>query len=495
MADTDNVLRFVLDGTLTEAKAIAPTSTLLDYLREHEACSSVKEGCAEGDCGACTVALGELEGDAITWRAVNSCIRFMPSIDGKEVVTAKGLVDEQGALHPVQQAMVDCHASQCGFCTPGFVMSLFTHYLELNGAPSEREGLLNALSGNLCRCTGYRPIIDAGLCMQDYPQPSVLNTQEASSSERVARLQGLKRSTALQIAGFSAPLTAAEFAQAYLAQPQSLILAGGTDVGLWVTKQLRHLPPILYVGDVAEFKRITYTENSVEIGAAVPLQEAYAALVNIYPELSDFAERFASRPIRNSGTLCGNVANGSPIGDTMPALIALGAQVRLRCGDAVRVIAMENLYLAYQKKDLAAGEFVEAVCVPVARQYSKFAVYKVSKRRDQDISAVCAGMSISWQNGLVSAVCLAFGGMAATPKRALQTEQILLGKAFDEAAIALAAQTLAQDFQPLSDMRASHKYRQQVAVNLLKRFMLEVRGVPAMRIEETEALSTDGVAL
>jgi xanthine dehydrogenase small subunit len=198
MAEIPNVVRFVLDGKLTEAEAVAPSSTLLDYLREYEACASVKEGCAEGDCGACTEALGELDGDAITWCAVNSCIRFMPSIDGKEVVTAQGLVDGQGALHPVQQAMVDCHASQCDFCRHGFVMSLFTHYLELNGAPAEREALLNALSGNLCRCTGYRPIIDAGLCMHDYPQSSVLNTQEASSSERVARLQGLKRSTALQ---------------------------------------------------------------------------------------------------------------------------------------------------------------------------------------------------------------------------------------------------------------------------------------------------------
>jgi xanthine dehydrogenase small subunit len=490
VVENKSTVRFILDGSKVEAKDATPTTTLLDYLREHAACSSVKEGCAEGDCGACTVALGELKGDTMHWQAVNSCIRFMPTIDAKEVITAKALVDKSGELHPVQQAMVDCHGSQCGFCTPGFVMSLFTHYVELDGEPAQREGLLNALSGNLCRCTGYRPIIDAGLSMQSYAEPKHLSVEDATCAGRVAQLTALKRSTGLKIEGFYAPVTAAEFAQAYMEQPQSLILAGGTDVGLWVTKQLRELPPILYLGDVAEFKHIDYKDGYIEVGAAVSLQEAFATLTKVYPEMKDFCERFASRPIRNSGTLCGNIANGSPIGDSMPALIALGSLVRLRMGDAVREMPLEDLYLAYQKKALAQGEFVEAVRVPMQKQYKHFATYKISKRRDQDISAVCAGLAMTLTDGVVTAVRIAFGGMAATPKRAIHTEQALLGKAFDEAALKLAEKSLLLDYQPLSDMRSSSAYRQATAVNLIRRFMLECQGIKAMRIEDTESLES-----
>ncbi len=489
LANDDKLIRFVLDGEPVAVAHAAPTETLLDWLREHGRCG-VKEGCAEGDCGACTVAIGELDGERIRTGAVNACIRFLPTLDGKEVTTVHGLRNDDGSLHPAQQAIVDCHGSQCGFCTPGFVMSLFTHYLDLDGQPATRDSVVNALTGNLCRCTGYRPIIDAGLQMHRYPKASF----NGKTAERVARLKALQRSSTLSMSGFAAPRSAAEFAAAYEANPQSLVLAGGTDVGLWVTKQLRDLPPLLYLGEVAEFKRIENTGTHLRIGAAVTLEKAFAALVTDYPALKELHQRFASRPVRNSGTLCGNVANGSPIGDAMPALIALGATVGLRKGQSTREIALEDLYLGYQKKDLAPGEFVEAVRVPLPKRHSneqggdlKFALYKISKRFDQDISAVCAGIAVTLDAGKVSHARIAFGGMAATPKRARAAEAALLGKAWSADIVEAAAQAMADDFKPLTDMRASDAYRITVAANLLRRFWHEASGA-AVNVSLLDAL-------
>ncbi len=370
-------IRFVLDGETVDVGTAAPTTTLLDYLRARGLCGT-KEGCAEGDCGACTIALGELDGERVRWGAVNACIRYLPTVDGKAVQTVHGLQNRDGSLHPVQQAMVDCHGSQCGFCTPGIVMSLFTHYLECDGRAATRDGVVGALTGNLCRCTGYRPIIDAGLAMHAYPTPDL----DASAPALRQQLAALRREAALSLPGFHAPRTADAFAAAYQEQPESLILAGGTDIGLWTTKQLRELPPLLYLGEIAEFHELKRADGCLRIGAAVTLERALGALVAEYPALRELHERFASRPVRNSGTLCGNVANGSPIGDAMPALIALGATVSLRQGADRRTLALEDFYLGYQQKDLRRGEFVEAVSVPLPQPGRMFALYKVSKRFD-----------------------------------------------------------------------------------------------------------------
>jgi len=473
-------VRFILDGEVVSVSGLPPTTTVLEYLRNFAGRTGTKEGCAEGDCGACTVVLGELaaDGRTVDYRAINSCIRFLPTIDGKELVTVESLQDSDGELHPVQRAMVECHGSQCGFCTPGFVMSLFALYLQhgSRGTPPEREEVLTALSGNLCRCTGYRPIIDAGRRMSEYPEPKRWSADEAQSLGRVAQLRAVQRTapdTALRFPGFYAPLTLDELASALQAEPDSLLLAGGTDIGLWTTKHLRDLPPIIYLGAIQELQEIRATDAGLRIGAAVSLSAAWSALVAQHPALSEQAGRFASPPVCNSGTLCGNIANGSPIGDSMPALIALGAELELRQGTHHRRVPLEALYVGYQKKDLRPGEFVVSVMVPPSKPGSLFASYKLAKRIDQDISAVCAAFAVEVSGGRVVDARVAYGGMAAIPARARNAEQALVGQRWSEAAIESAIAALPADFTPLTDARASQAYRLKAAGNLLRRFYLQ----------------------
>ncbi len=488
---SQNTIRFVLDGKVHAVGDIDPTTTVLDYLREDLGRTGTKEGCAEGDCGACTVVIAELDDDGqLRYRNINSCIRFLPTIDGKELITVESLKNAQGELHPVQQAMVDCHGSQCGFCTPGFVMTLFNRYMNSDETPN-RHDVDTLLAGNLCRCTGYRPIIDAASQMYAYDANQARwRRDDAQNAERIARLKGIQRRETLELAAqgrYSAPTGADEFARIYEAHPDAQILAGATDIGLWVTKQFRELPTLLYLGDVAEFRRVSVGERFIEIGAAVTLTDAYETIVAEYPEFTDLYERFASPPVRNSGTLVGNVANASPIGDTPPALIALGSTIVLRKGDARRELAMEDFFLAYQKTDRAPGEFLEAVRIPRRDAARRVALYKISKRFDSDISAVCAGIAVELKDGAVADVRLAYGGMAATPKRAAHAEAALRGQPWTEATIRAAMVALAQDYTPISDMRASAGYRLQVAQNLLMRFFLESEGVATRVSESVEA--------
>jgi len=473
-ADSEfSTVRFLLDGAPVRVADVPPTTTVLEYLRENLHRTGTKEGCAEGDCGACTVVLGELSHDGATvgYRAVNSCIRLLPTIDGQELVTVESLKAPDGTLHPVQQAMVDHHASQCGFCTPGFVMSLFALYLQRE-APTRGE-VLDALSGNLCRCTGYRPIIDAAINMGAYPVPAHWSQEQARTSARVRSLQALRRERSLSIPGFHAPRSIDELAAAIEADPDAVLLAGGTDIGLWVTQQLRELPSIIYIGEVAELKRIRRDAAGTVIGAAVPLTEGWAAIVSVYPALAELALRFGSPPVRNSGTLCGNIANGSPIGDAMPALIALGAQIELRRGAHTRHLPLDQFYLGYQKKDLSAGEFIVSVSVPAPRPGLRLASYKLSKRFDQDISAVCAAFAVDCDGDRITAARIAFGGLAAIPARARATEAALIGRPWHHDSFEGAVPALAEDFKPLTDLRASSEYRLRGAGNLLRRFYLQ----------------------
>lgn len=477
----DPPIRFLLDGEVIEARDLAATTTVLDYLRDTLGRRGTKEGCAEGDCGACTVVLGSLDdNDTIRYRAINSCIRFVPTIDGHELITVESLQDG-GALHPVQQAMVDEHASQCGFCTPGFVMSLFALYL--NQATADAAQVVDSLAGNLCRCTGYRPIIAAGCRMSGYPSPARWSRDDAHSPARVAALKSLRRPSALSQSAFTAPHTVEALARILEEKPDALILAGGTDVGLWVTKQLRTLPPIVYIGAVPELQQVRVTNDAITIGAAVTLTDAWQVIVAHFPRLADLARRFASPPVCNSGTLGGNVANASPVGDSMPALIALGARVELRRGAQSRTLPLEDFYLAYQKKDLQPGEFVTAVTIPLTATPHHIGCYKVSKRFDQDIAAVCGAFVVELAGKQVRDARIAFGGMAATPARARHAEAALIGQPWTPQTIRHAATRLATDFNPLSDLRAGSDYRLSIAMNLLQRYYLE-RTAPSTRLQD-----------
>ena len=467
-------IRFYFRNAVHEVNDAAPTQTILQHLREDLRCTGTKEGCAEGDCGACTVVVGSLENGALELKAVNSCIQFTPTLDGKALFTVEDLQLPDGRLHPIQQALVECHGSQCGFCTPGFAMSLWGMYLKQDGQPPSRCQIDDALSGNLCRCTGYRPIIDAAQRMVELPRAEF---DRAAVLDALRTLQrGELHTYVCEGRSFHAPRTLDELVLLRATQPQALILAGSTDVGLWVTKQMRELSDIIYIGNVAELKALREEGGWLEIGAGVTLQDAYAAVCRHYPqELGELWQRFASLPIRNAGTLGGNVANGSPIGDSMPWLIALGAQLVLRGAQGTRELALEDFYLGYQQKDLQADEFVASLRVPLPREGVRFRTYKLAKRFDQDISAVCAAFALTLEGDIVKEARIAFGGMAATPKRAAAAESLLTGRAWSEAALKEAMAALAQDYAPLSDMRASSAYRMKTAQNLLRRFWLETR--------------------
>jgi xanthine dehydrogenase small subunit len=465
-------IHFLHRGQATQVMPTRATRTVLEWLREDAHCTGTKEGCAEGDCGACMVVLGELDAAGeLQLRPMNACIQFVPTLDGKALFTVEDVAAADGALHPVQQAMVDCHGSQCGFCTPGFVMSLWAIYQRhaSGTAAPTRQQLADDLSGNLCRCTGYRSILDAGQRMFDAPAVTL------DRAAITAALKSIQRNPPLQ-GRFHAPRTLDEFADLCWAQPQAKILAGSTDMGLWVNKQFRELGELIYIGNVPELKVIEIDNHLIRIGAAASLESAWRALVAEWPSLRDVWLRFASLPIRQAGTMGGNVANGSPIGDSAPVLMALGTQIVLRQGTSLRQMALADFYTDYMKNRLEPGEFVQALHVPRrGARAQQVQVYKISKRFDCDISAVCAALSIELAGVQIADVRLAFGGLAGTVKTAKLAEAALLGQVWNEASLQAAQKALALDFKPLSDMRASSAYRLQVAQNLLRRFWLQTR--------------------
>ena len=468
-----STVKFVLDGDVVEIDKVDPTRTVLQYLREDLGRKGSKEGCAEGDCGACTVVVAELKqngsGDEVSLRAINSCIQFLPTLDGKELITVESLSAPGEKLHPVQQAMLDNHGSQCGFCTPGFVMSLFALY-ETDTAPT-RQDIDDALAGNLCRCTGYRPIVAAARDMYaaDHHE-SLVHGHALESIQREGTLElthGERR--------FFAPHDADALARLVQQFPEATILAGGTDVGLWVTKQHRRLDTVIYTGCVKDLSDIVTTETHLDIGASVCLTDAASAIVARFPGLDEIFRRFASPPIRNAGTLGGNIANGSPIGDSMAALMVVGATLVLRAGGSEREIALDSFYHDYQVNDLEPGEFIARIKIPLATDNAIVASQKWSKRFDQDISAVCTAYRLVLDGDTVASFRMACGGLAATVRRAEQAEAALTGQAWNEASVECACEALARDFDPIDDMRASAAGRLLACQNLLRRFLLETQ--------------------
>jgi xanthine dehydrogenase small subunit len=470
-------VKFVLDGEIIELNDVDPTRTVLQFLREDLRRTGTKEGCAEGDCGACTVVVAELNEnqDNVSLKAINSCIQFLPTLHGKELITVESLKPRNAELHPVQQAMVDCHGSQCGFCTPGFVMSLFALY-KSNADPSRTE-IDDALAGNLCRCTGYRPIVAAANAMYELPQA---HTEPVHVDVLAELSSDIDADDSLSISKngrmFFAPTSSEELAALLEQHPKAIILAGGTDVGLWVTKQHRVLDTVIYVGRVAGLLHIDVTDTHLEIGAAVTLSSAMEVIVAHYPTLAELFYRFASPPIRNAGTLGGNIANGSPIGDSMPALMVAGASLLLRSASGEREVTLEDFYIDYQVKDLKPGEFVATVRIPLPTADTVLHSHKLSKRFDQDISAVCTAYRLELDGDRVASFAMACGGMAATIKRASNCELAINGQPWNEETIARAMNALADDFAPISDMRASADYRLRGVQNLLRRFYLETTG-------------------
>ena len=440
-------ITFLLNGERVELRDVDPTTTALDWLRDTRGLTGTKEGCNEGDCGACTVMLRD-EGGV---RAVNACILFMPQLHGKALRTVEGMAAPDGTLHPVQQAMIDHHGSQCGFCTPGFVVSM---------AVAQERGQADhddILAGNLCRCTGYAPIVRAAEAAAGAPVPDWLHDDLPAAGP----------------APF-APASADDLAAWYLENPDATLIAGATDVGLWVTKQLRDLPKVAFLHACADLQRIDRQSDLLRIGAGVSIARLRDAVQESHPAFAELLRRFASEQVRAAATIGGNIANGSPIGDAPPALIAMGATLHLRRGDTRREMPLEDFFLDYGKQDRQQGEFVEAVTIPAASP--NLACHKLSKRFDQDISAVCGCFDIRVSDGMVTAARVAFGGMAATPKRAKAVEAALTGAPFTEDGIAPALAAFETDFAPISDMRASAAYRMEAARAMLVRTLRDRRG-------------------
>ncbi len=469
-------IRFLLNDREERVSAVRSSDTLLDFLRLDRRLRGTKEGCAEGDCGACTVLVGRRSGGALVYEPVNACIRLMGSVDLCHVVTVEHV--GSGGMHPIQTAMIDLHGSQCGFCTPGFVMSLYALWMRKPQA-SEIE-VEEALQGNLCRCTGYQPIIAAAKAAGEAsPDADPLLAERAAVLARLAALDdGARVEIRTGDDRVVVPASLDDLAAVLEETPKATVVAGSTDVGLWITKFMRSIAPAVFVGHLEEMQGITVTPEGVTIGAGVSYDAFQATLDAEFPHLSAYWRRIGGWQVRAMGTVGGNIANGSPIGDTPPVLIALGATVTLRKGAARRTLPLEAFFIAYGKQDRAPGEFVESVFVPKPPAGSLNAAYKVTKRRDEDISAVACGLQVTVEGGRVTAARLAYGGMAATPKRAARAEAALVGQPWTLETVARAEAAMIGDFEPLTDWRASAGYRALVARNLLRRFFLETSGEP-----------------
>ena len=445
-------IEFLLNGETVTVVDDSPTRTLLDFLREKLGLTGTKEGCNEGDCGACSVMITDGDGA----KALNACLLFLPQLHGKSVRTVEGLAAPDGTLHPVQSKMIDHHGSQCGFCTPGFVMSMAAAH---QNSETNHD---DVLAGNLCRCTGYVPIIRAAVAAEKLAKPRHLRVDKPQATNT------LKSDRAF------VPKTSDELADWYFNNPNATLIGGATDVGLWVNKDLSDLPSVAFVGQIEDLRGIEISDGGLAIGASVTLSQLHKAVAKKYPSFGELIRRYGSTQVRNAATIGGNIANGSPIGDSPPALIALGAQLYLRCGDDFRNMALEDFFITYGKQNCRIGEFIIGLSIP--EQPDNLKCYKISKRFDQDISALCGCFNITRQSEKITAARIAFGGMAPIPKRARTVEKALIGQPWTQDTITTAMTKFKDDYQPISDARSSAAYRATAAQNLLQRYFDETLG-------------------
>jgi len=454
-------IEFLLNGEAVTVDGNSPTRTLLDYLREECGLTGTKEGCNEGDCGACSIMITDDDGT----KALNACILFLPQLHGKSVRTVEGLAAPDGTLHPVQSEMIENHGSQCGFCTPGFIMSMAAAHQ--NGETNHDD----VMAGNLCRCTGYVPIIRAARAAEKFAKPKHL------------QINKLPVTKTIQSERVFVPKTSDELADWYIDNPDATLIGGATDVGLWVNKDLCDLSSVAFIGQIDDLRGIEISDSGMAIGASVTLSQLHKAVAKKYASLGELVRRYGSTQVRNAATIGGNIANGSPIGDSPPALIALGAQLYLRRGDDFRNMALEDYFIDYGKQDRKIGEFIIGVAIP--EQPNNLKCYKITKRFDQDISTLCGCFNITRHSGKITSARIAFGGMAETPKRATSVETALIGKPWTQDTITAAVTKFSTDYQPISDVRASAAYRAQTAQNLLQRYFDETFGHATNVLEVT----------
>ena len=478
---SSSVVKFLHNNKIMEIQDVDPNETLLNYIREKLNKTGTKEGCAEGGCGACTIVLGCLKNKKIIYQAVNACIMFLPTIHGKQLILVEDLVDKNGSLHPVQKSMVNFHGSQCGFCTPGFIMSLFSMFK--NHSYFDNNIINNSIAGNLCRCTGYQPIINAAKSLNSKNKVDQFSQTKNKTISLLKKIN--KKNNSLSInkidKKYFAPQTIKELKVLLKKYPGSKILSGGTDLSLIVTKERKNINSIIYINSINELNFIRKNKKFIEIGASTPLIEFESQIIKHYPDFKDILERYGSVQIRNVATIAGNIATASPIGDTLPLLLSLNTQIVISNSTNDKILSLNDFFIDYRKTKLNKSQFIKLIKIPIHRN-NIFKAYKISKRIDDDISAVCASFNLNIKNNIIKSVSIAYGGMAAIPKRALLCEKSLLNKELSEKNINLAQQSLEKDFNPIDDMRASSKYRMKVAKNLLIKCFQEIKNKKLIRI-------------
>ena len=476
---TSNTIRFVWENKIHSISNLDPNETILNYVRLKLKKTGTKEGCAEGGCGACTVVLGELKNNKIIYKAINSCISFLPSLEGKQLILVEDLVLKNGTLHTVQNAMIKYHGSQCGFCTPGFVMSLFAMYK--NFSSYNKENIQDSISGNLCRCTGYRPILDAGKSLNnikgsdqfDKNKKKTINLLKKINSENISLKNGNKK--------YFSPKNISELIKNIKENPNSIFLSGGTDLSLNVTKERKNINNIISLNSVKELKFIKKKNSNIEVGAATPLIEFESFIKKYYPDFNTILKRYGSIQIRNVGTIAGNIATASPIGDTLPLLLSLDAKVVLQKMSKKTILPLKNFFISYRKTKLKKGQFIHSIIIPIFKS-NIFKAYKISKRIDDDISSVCASFNLEINNKKIKNIIIAYGGMAPIPKRATNCEKTLINSTLTEENFEKAKKKLEKDFNPINDMRATKDYRMEVAKNLLMKCFIEIKKNKLIRL-------------